>query len=196
MVGHLDLMAVYDPLREHPVFVADAVAESGQAESRHRIEEAGGKPAEAAVAERRLRFAGRGFLEIEAGAGKSLAELVIVAQRQQAVGKGSSQEKLDREVIDALDVLLVLPARRLHPPFDQPVAHHLGQRHHPVVLERKLRVLADRVEQPVGDRPLDRGRIEADRLVGKRACIDRDRHGIPSSFGCPLLPDLEASSIR
>jgi hypothetical protein len=54
VVRVLDLLAVLDALVEHAVFVADAVAVAGDAHGRHRIEEAGGEPAEAAVAERRV----------------------------------------------------------------------------------------------------------------------------------------------
>ena len=47
----LDLAAVDDALREHAVLVADAVAEGGQAERGHRIQETRRQPAQAAVAQ-------------------------------------------------------------------------------------------------------------------------------------------------
>ena len=48
-IAHLS--AVLDALREDAVLVADAVAVGGQADGGHGVEEAGGQPAEAAVAQ-------------------------------------------------------------------------------------------------------------------------------------------------
>src|SRR6266702_7451014 len=56
VIRRLDLLAVDNLLTEHAVFVTDAVAEARNAERRHRIEEAGRQPAEAAVAERGVRL--------------------------------------------------------------------------------------------------------------------------------------------
>ena len=65
VIRRLDLAAIMNALRKHPVFVADAVAESGQRHRGHRIEEARGEPTKAAVAERGIRFERGQFLEIE-----------------------------------------------------------------------------------------------------------------------------------
>ena len=46
------LPAIVDDLAEHPVIVADAVAVRGDAQCRHALHEAGGQPAEAAIAQR------------------------------------------------------------------------------------------------------------------------------------------------
>jgi hypothetical protein len=53
-IGVLDLPAALDALREHAELVADAVAVRGQPERGHRIEEARGQAAEAAIAQRRV----------------------------------------------------------------------------------------------------------------------------------------------
>jgi hypothetical protein len=55
--GYSIWRAVLDVLREHAVFVADAVAERRQAQRGHRIQEAGRQPAQAAVAQRRVGLA-------------------------------------------------------------------------------------------------------------------------------------------
>ncbi len=53
-VGDLDLAAIYDLLLEEAVAVAHAVAVAGDSLVGHRVEEARGEAAEAAVAERRV----------------------------------------------------------------------------------------------------------------------------------------------
>src|ERR1700722_5640707 len=51
------LPAIVDDLAEQTEIVADAVSDRGDAERRHTFHEARGKPAEAAIAERRVRLA-------------------------------------------------------------------------------------------------------------------------------------------
>ncbi len=58
LVGLLELPAVDDLLLEDAELVADAVADGRDLECRHRIEEARGETAEAAVAEARARLRG------------------------------------------------------------------------------------------------------------------------------------------
>ena len=53
-VGLLDLLAVDEGLPEDAVLVADPVADAGIRMRRQRVDEAGGEPAEAAVAQARL----------------------------------------------------------------------------------------------------------------------------------------------
>src|SRR5258708_6703458 len=50
------LLAVLDDLAEEAEIVTDAIADGGDGERRHALHEAGGKPAEAAIAERGVRF--------------------------------------------------------------------------------------------------------------------------------------------
>ena len=57
VLGIFVLPAVDDHLAEQAVVVADAVAVRGNAERGHAFHEAGGEPAEAAIAERRVRLA-------------------------------------------------------------------------------------------------------------------------------------------
>ena len=56
-VGIFLLPALIDDLAEQAVIVADAVADRGDRQRRHALHEAGGEPAEAAIAERRIRLA-------------------------------------------------------------------------------------------------------------------------------------------
>src|SRR3569623_1087543 len=83
-----DLMAVFDALVEHAVFVADAVAVGRQAQRGQRIEETGREAAEAAVAERRIGFELAHGFEVETDLAEGLSELVGETDVDQAVGKG------------------------------------------------------------------------------------------------------------
>ena len=60
------LPAVPDDLAKQSVIVADAVAVGGDPEARHALHEAGGEPAEAAVAERRVGLGGSQPVEVHA----------------------------------------------------------------------------------------------------------------------------------
>jgi len=163
VVGVLDLLAVLDALVEHAVFVADAVAVAGDAHGRHRIEEAGGEPAEAAVAERRVGLDLGNGLRLEADAGqrrKRIAELVFGADVEHAVGHGAPHEEFHGEVIDALAVLDVVAAHGLHPALDQAFAHHRGGGVEPVAVGGGDRVLADVENEAVVERAPDRFGIE------------------------------------
>ena len=71
--GSLHLPAVLDRLPEDPVVVADAVAVRGNAERRHALHEAGGEAAEAAVAERGVRFEPCAGVEVDAQVAQRLA---------------------------------------------------------------------------------------------------------------------------
>ena len=119
MVRIFDLAAVVDALREHAVLVADAVAEAGQPQRRHRIEKAGGEPAEAAVAQRRIRFERVQLVEIEAQSAQRLAAHVVQTERDQRIRERAPRQKLHRQVVDALGVLLVVAAHGVHPALDQ-----------------------------------------------------------------------------
>ena len=59
------LPAVLDLLAEQAVIVADAIAIGGNAEARHALHEAGGKPPEAAIAQRRVRLQCRNQVDVD-----------------------------------------------------------------------------------------------------------------------------------
>ncbi len=99
-VGLLDLAAVADRLAEHAELVAHAVAEGRHAEGRHRVEEAGRQPAEAAVAERRIG------LVLEQVGQRALAADAFLRRRHEVerverVGERPPHQELHRQVVDA-----------------------------------------------------------------------------------------------
>ena len=67
------LPAVLDHLAEQAVVVADAVAVGGDAERRHALHEAGGEPAEAAIAERGVGLELAQPVEVDAELAQRLA---------------------------------------------------------------------------------------------------------------------------
>ena len=112
----LDLAAVDDRLREHAVFIAHAVAPRREFERCHRIEEAGGEPAEAAVAER-----GVGFALDELGERRSAGGCeggfggVSEIQRGERVIERAADQEFHRQVVDSANLASAVGDLRLDP---------------------------------------------------------------------------------
>src|SRR6185437_9868401 len=66
------LIAVLNLLREHPVLIVDAVAESRHAECRHRFKKARSQAAEAAVAQSRVDLRLEYLFEVDSVVGQRL----------------------------------------------------------------------------------------------------------------------------
>jgi len=146
ILGEFVLPAVLDALLEQPVFVANAVAVSRNAERGHRVHEAGGQSSEPAIA--------------ECGVGLDLAQNVEVdAERGERAPRGLGQphvverieqqppdQEFDREIIDALLPPFGVVAFR-HPDVDQPVAQRHDGRLIPVMLARLLRRFGQRIDE-------------------------------------------------
>ena len=99
-VGLLGLFAVNKALAEQPVVVVEPHAVARQAERGDRIEEAGGQPAQPAVAQGRL---GLGFLKRGQAAAHAVeqgADFVKQAERQQIVAEQLAEQKLGREIVE------------------------------------------------------------------------------------------------
>ena len=94
VIGHLDLTAVHYILVEKSVTVADTVSVSGIAEGRERINEAGGKPSEAAVSEAGVRFLLIELVQILAQILESGADHIGYTEVHQIVFEQPSDKKL------------------------------------------------------------------------------------------------------
>ena len=134
-IGFLDLVAVVDTLMEHAVVVADAVADDGQRERRAAIEEAGGEPAEAAVAEARVPFAVEHGLQVEAESPERLARLVLDADAVQRIVQETPHEELERDIAGPPDVVAFHREPGPGPALHQPVP---GRVDHGLVEKRRL----------------------------------------------------------
>ena len=165
LVRALDLPPVPDLLLEDAELVADAVAVSGEAEGRHRVEEARGEAPEAAVAETRLRLVLEDIRELETRALQQRLRLVVDAERVEVVGERAPEQELGREVVDPLGVDLRVRLLRLRPAIREPVAHRQREREEAVEVRRVRGPLPERVRQVVEKRALQR------RVVHPRSVI-------------------------
>ena len=102
-----DLPAVMDLLAEHAVDVADAIAMRRDVDGRHAFHEAGGEPAEAAIAERRVRLQRGDEVEVDAERRQRLAHVVHQAEIGEGVAHQAADQEFQRQVIDALVAVLV-----------------------------------------------------------------------------------------
>ncbi len=123
---------VHDVLREHAVLVADAVAEGGQAERRHRVEEAGRQPPQAAVAQRRVGFLLLHVLEPPRVGRHGRGGVAAQVERRQRVAEAAADQELHRQVIDAARLGGALRGLGLDPALGQLLPRHLGDGAHQV----------------------------------------------------------------
>lgn len=142
-LGQFNLPAVVNLLAEHAIGIADAVAMRGNVDGRHAFHEASGEPAEAAIAECRIRLKCSNQIEIDAERRQRVAHIVHQAEIGERVAHKTADEKLKRQIVDALFLLVVGFFRRLHPAIDDAVANDLDRGGEPVVLGRDGGILAD-----------------------------------------------------
>jgi hypothetical protein len=151
VLGLLDLPAVVEALAEKAVLVADAVAVGGNAEGRHRIHEAGGEPAEAAVAEGGVAFLAQHGVVVEAEAAERGAHRAEQAEVRHRVVQQAADQEFHRQIVDPLAMRGVGAVRGLEPGVDHMIAHGHGDGGRPVLRGRGLAVLAYRIGQLVED---------------------------------------------
>ena len=135
-VGLLDLRAVDEGLPEDAVLVADAVADGRDPHGRQRVDEAGGQPAEAAVAQARLDLGVAQGVQVDPETRHRLLGGLGQAGGQQGVVQLPAEQVLRRQVGHHLGLGLHLRAQRLQPAGHQLLADGAGQRVVEVVLGR------------------------------------------------------------
>ena len=104
VVGLLDLPAVADRLPEDAVFVAQAVADGRVLQRGEGVDEAGGQPAEAAVAQPGVRLLLDQLLEVPAFLLHGPPHERLRGQVHHVVPQRPPQQKLHRQVVDALGI--------------------------------------------------------------------------------------------
>ncbi len=166
VVRLLDLVTASDPLMEDPVFVADAVAVARQLERRHRVEEAGGEPAETAVAETGVPLDLADLVEVDLERLERMPQLLREVEVHERVAECPPDQELHREVVDPLRVRLVVGVLSLHPPLDEPVADRERRREEPVEVGRGELVLGEREFEVILKGPLQGLRVHAVVVVG------------------------------
>ena len=151
VVGVLDLITILEGLLEDPVLVADAVAHGRHVEGGQRVQQAGGQPAEPAVAQPGLNVEGLDVSGGDAGAGHGLAGEVGGAGIDGVLGELASQHVLRRQVVDELGVGLVVRLGCPGPAVSQPVTYCDGQRPVGVLGARRPRRRPPLVTQVVSE---------------------------------------------
>ena len=145
-----DLIAVDDALVEDPEVVAEPITDRRQVHRGHRIEEAGGEPAEPAIAESGVHLVIAELVPIQPLLRHGLAADVFHLEIDHIVAQQPADQELEREIVDALDVLLVMGLLGGHPAFDHPVPHHPGQGEVAVPVRRRIAVPRQGITEVVG----------------------------------------------
>ena len=104
-IGHFGLPAVNKFLTEDTEFILYAVAHGRISAGGKTVKEAGGKPAQSAVAESCIRLKLVKILKLYAVFGKCLAEHLVCAEVVKIVFKRTSHEEFHREVVHHLAFL-------------------------------------------------------------------------------------------
>ncbi len=164
-VRFLDLPAVDDLLLEDAELITDSIAEGGDLQRRHRIQEAGRETAEAAVPESRLVLAGEHLIEIQIELGHGLAHLVVDAEIHQIVAEVRPHEELGGKVGDRARTLGGIRRSGAYPALQHPVSHGIGERHVVVVLSCECRSLALHAEEIVEEGVLEGVFAQRDAIV-------------------------------
>ena len=155
--GQLDLPAIVDPLAEHAVHIADAIAIGGQVEAGEAFHETRRQPPQAAIAQRRVGFDLFQFGKIDAQRLERARHLRHHPHVRQCVAQQAPDQELQAEIIDPLGARRMRLAGGGHPALDDVVADGQDGRGQPVVASRIGGVLADpvhqRVNNGVGQRP-------------------------------------------
>ncbi len=169
LLGEFLLPAVLDDLAEQPVIIADAVTVSRQAEASHALHEARGEPAEAAVSESGIGLDRAHLIVIDAEVAERTRHDLGEAQIADDVVEQPADQKLQREVIDALAALCEARPVGGQPAVNDAVAQRQRGCDEPVAPGCGKGILAD------GNRELGQHRrFELlDLLVGCRMIGDR-----------------------
>ena len=121
------LPAVLDGLAEHAVFVTQPVAHGRELHRGHRVEEAGRQAPEPAVAQARVGLLFEQAEPIEVLLLDGLPGERIEQEVRDVVGQRAADEKLHREIVDALGVLALVGVLREHPALREDVPHGAGE---------------------------------------------------------------------
>jgi len=127
VVRFLDLLAVHNPLLEDAVVITQPVPHAGQVERRHGIQEAGGEPAETAVAQSGVDLDVAQGVPVDAVIRKRLLAERVHFQVDDIVAEQAPDQEFERQVVDAFDILITVAGDGFEPAFDETVAHAVGE---------------------------------------------------------------------
>jgi hypothetical protein len=162
VVGLLALPAIGQRLPEDAVLVAQPVAHRRQLAGGQGIEEAGGEPAEPAIAEPGVGLLVEQPDPVEIVAPHRLLDHRIEQQVVDVVGQRPADQELHRQVVDPLRVLPLVGLLGVEPAMGEQVAHRPGEGLEPLAIARRGQshdVVEDQVpliERVMGAGELDR----------------------------------------
>lgn len=137
----LHLIAVHDLLVEDAEVVAETIADRRQAQRGHGIEKTGGQTTQAAIAEARVHFTVSQGLIVQAQFRHGVAAATFQLQVDDVISEQAANQELERKIIDAFDILLVVRLLGRDPALDQLVSYREGQREVPVAVSRGVAIL-------------------------------------------------------
>ena len=143
----LDLTAVDDLLAENAVVIAETVAHAREVQRRHRVEIAGRETSEATVAEARVRLEVTKVVPVDAEVLEGLATELVRLQVDDVVAQETSDQELERHVVDALRVLTAVLLLRGDPALDDAVADRIRKRRVLVALGDTRLALRQRISE-------------------------------------------------
>ncbi len=167
VIRTFDLLAIFDVLMEHAVFIANAIATGRVVQGGQGIHETGGQASQSPVAQARILFHGADRLEVHPQIGQTFPAGIEQSKIVEAIDQHPAEEKLEREVIDPFAFVPVKPLLGLNPVFRHAVAHGMGNGHEPIMVRGLVPGLADSKEQMIGNATLERHFVQSGAIVGK-----------------------------
>ena len=123
LVGFLDLTPINEGLFENPELVANPIADRRDVHCRQRVDEAGGEPPQAAVAEAGFDIKLKQFIEVVPVGGEDLADQFGGVCVEQILGQLFAEHIFGREIVDELGISLVMGVSGLAAAGHQQVTH-------------------------------------------------------------------------
>ena len=145
VIGQLNLLAVYDGLLEHTVFVTDTAAVSRIVEGGQGLQEAGCQTAKAAVSQTCIRLLILNLVDINAEFLKNLSYLLVAAKVDQVIAQGSAHQEFHGKIEYLLGIMLGIGLVGPEPVINDPVLCRIGYRLENLLLRSSLQGLAETV---------------------------------------------------
>ena len=147
VLGLLLLPAIDHGLTEQAMLVTNTVTMGRDTEGRHALHEAGGQTTEAAVAQRSIRFEQANALQVHAQLSQCFTSDVQQAKVAQAVIEQSTDQELERQVVNPFLAFAVNLSSVVHPMLDHMVAGGQGDGFEPVMVKRVIWIFTHRISE-------------------------------------------------
>ena len=153
--GQFHLPAIVDPLTEHAVYVADAIAVGRNIQTGEAFHEAGGQAAKPAVAKGGIRIQLFQFGKFETMRAQRPFQRARQVKIVHCIAQQAADQEFQAKVIHALCTIGIGAARAFHPAVDHLVAKGIDGGGVPVVRLCRALILAHAVTQGVDNQGVD-----------------------------------------